>query len=213
MRPDRDLDQRIAGTALAHAGIALAFQPEHLAVGDAWRDGDVERAAVRQRDARLGAVHRVEEIDVEPILRVLPAHREAPPASAAAHAAPLAEQIAEQIAERADILVARGRAIARALLAAGIFAVIALLRPLLAARVDLAAVVAPALLLIADDVVGGGDLLELLLGRLVARIEVGVQLLGELAIGLGDVGGAGGLRHAKYGIGIVCHLIGRSVSG
>ena len=170
------------------------------------RDGDVERAAVWQRDARLGAVHRVEKIDVEAILRVLPAHREAPPASASAHATPLAEQIAEQIAERADVLIARGRAVARALLAAGIFTVIALLRPLLAARVDLAAVVAPALLLIADDVVGGGDLLELLLGRLVARIEVGVQLLGELAIGLGDIGGAGGLRHAKYGIGIVCHL-------
>ena len=102
--------------------------------------------------------------------------------------------------------IAGGRAVARALIAAGIFAIIALLRPLLAARVDLAAVVAPALLLIADDVIGGGDLLELLLGRLVARIEVGVQLLGELAIGLGDVGGAGGLRHAKYGIEIVCHL-------
>ena len=112
-----------------------------------------------QRDARLGAVHRIEEIDIEAILRVLSAHREAPAASAAAACpAPLAEQIAEQIAERADILEARGRAIARALLAAGIFAVIALLRRLLAGRVDLAAVVAPALLLVADDVVGGGDL-------------------------------------------------------
>src|SRR6185312_8851582 len=148
-----------------------------------------------------------EEVDVEPILCVVPAHREAPPSGAAASGpAPLAEQIAEQIAEGANVLVARGRAIARALIAASIFAVVALLRPLLAAGVDLAAVVAPALLLVADDVVSGGDLLELLFGRLVARIEIGVQLLGELAIGLGDVGAAGRLRHAQDGIGIVCHL-------
>ena len=79
-------------------------------------------------------------------------------AAAAWSTAPLAEQIAEQIAEAANVLEARSRAIARAVLAAGIFAVIALLRPLLAARVDLAAVVAAALLLVADDVVGGGDL-------------------------------------------------------
>src|SRR4029078_5451677 len=115
-----------------------------------------------------------------------PAHREAPPSGAAASGpAPLAEQIAEQIAECANVLVARGRAIARALLAAGIFAVVALLPPLLATGVDLAAVVTPALLLVADDVVSGRDLLELLLGRLVARIEIGVQLLGQLAVGLG----------------------------
>ncbi len=201
-----DLDQRVAGSPLADARIALALEPEHLAVSNPGRNGDVERAPIGQRKARLGAVHRIEKIDVEAIMRILPAHGEAPPAGASPRPSPLAEQIAEQIAEGADILEARGRAIARALLAAGIFAVITLLRRFLAGCVDLAAVVAPALLLVADDAVGGRDLLELLLGRLVARIEVGVQLLGELAIGLGDVLRLRGLRHAKYRIEILCHL-------
>jgi len=140
-------------------------------------------------------------------LRVLSAHREPRPAAPSPRRAAAApEQIAEQIAELANILEARRRAIARAVIAAGIFAVIALLRLLLARRVDLAAVEAPALLLVADDVVGGGDRLELLLGRLVARIEVGMQLLGELAIGLGDVGLRRGLGHAEDGIRVFCHL-------
>src|SRR4029078_13562013 len=137
-----------------------------------------------------------------------PAHREAPPSGAAASGpAPLAEQIAEQIAESVNVLVARGRAIARALNAGGIFAVVALLRPLLAAGVDLAAVVAPALLLVADYVGSVGYLLELLFGRLVALIEIGVQLLGELAVSLGDVGAAGRLLHAQDGIGMLSHLM------
>jgi hypothetical protein len=72
-----------------------------------------------------------------------------------------------------------------------------MLRRLLARGVDLARVIALALLLVADNAIGGGDLLELLLGGLVPRIQVGVQLLGELALGLGDVRRARGLRHAE----------------
>src|SRR5262249_34702110 len=173
---------------------------------DAGGNRDVERAPVWQGDARLGAVHRVEEIDFKAILGIGPAHRESSTAtSALAHAATLAEQIAEQVAEGADILEARRRAIARPVLASGIFAVVVLLWPLLPRRVDLAPVVPPALLGIAKDVVGGGDLLEHLLGRLVAGIEVGMQFLGELAIGLGDVPGTRRLRHAKNCIEVFCH--------
>ena len=176
-----------------------------MAVGDAGRNGDIERAPVGQGNACLGAIHTVEEFNLEAVLRVLPAQGVAPPAGTPARASPLAEQIAEEIAEGADILVARGRAIARALLAAGIFAVVALLRRLLAGGVDLAAVVAAALLLVAEDAIGRRDLLELLLGRLVAGVEVRMQLLGELAIGLGDVLGLGGLGDADYGIEVFCH--------
>ena len=53
------------------------------------------------------------------------------------------------------------------------------------------------LLGIAENVVGGGNLLEFVLCRLVSRIEVGMQLLGELAIGLGDVLSLRGARHAE----------------
>ena len=139
------------------------------------------------------------------VLRVLAPHGEPRPAAAPAHAGATAEHVAEEIAERADILEARRGVILRALGPAGIFAVIALLRPLLAARIDLAAVVFSALLGILEDRIGVGDLLELLLGRRVAGIEIGVQLLGELAVGLGNVVGARGLRHAKNGIEILCH--------
>src|SRR5690606_1931529 len=48
-------------------------------------------------------------------------------------------------------------------------------------------VVLLALGLVADDVVGGGDLLEALLGGGVTRVGVGVQLAGELAVGARDL--------------------------
>ena len=86
------------------------------------------------------------------------------------------------------------------------FAVIMLLRPRLPACVDLAEIEAPPLLGVAENVVSGGDLLEFLFGRLVAGIEVGVQLLGEVAVSLGDVLRLGGPGHAENGIEIVCHL-------
>ncbi len=61
---------------------------------------------------------------------------------------------------------------------------------LAAIRVDLAAVELLALLLVAQDVEGGADPLEPLLGLLVARVLIGVQLLGELAERLADLVGA-----------------------
>jgi len=53
------------------------------------------------------------------------------------------------------------------------------------------------LVLVADHVVGGGDLLEPLFCVLVPGVRVGVELLGELPVGLLDVGGRGVLGHAE----------------
>jgi hypothetical protein len=50
-----------------------------------------------------------------------------------------------------------------------------------------------------------GDFLEPVFSRLVPRIEIRVQLLGELAVSLGDFTGLRGLGHAKFGIEILCH--------
>src|SRR5688572_16926940 len=69
-------------------------------------------------------------------------------------------------------------------------------------RVDLAGVIALALVLIADDVVGGIDRLEARLGLGLARIEIGMRFLGGLAIGLADVVLAGIGRHAQRLVGI-----------
>ncbi len=107
------------------------------------------------------------------------------------------EQIAEQVGECPNILEPRRGTIARGVFAPCVFAVIALLRPLLAARVDLAEVVTPALVGVAENVVGGGNLLELVLGGLVARIEVRMQRLRELAVSLGNVLGACVPRYAE----------------
>src|SRR5262249_20905581 len=67
----------------------------------------------------------------------------------------------------------------------------------IAGLVDLAGVVAGALLIDADDLLGGVDLLEALLGFLVALGGVGMMLLGERAEGLLDLGLAGALRNAQ----------------
>ena len=86
--------------------------------------------------------------------------------------------------------------------AAGLVAIEAARRHFLAGGVDLAGVEAAALLGIRQDVVGLRDFLELGLGRLVAGIEVGMVLLGELAERLADVVVRGGPGYAKDGIGI-----------
>src|SRR5439155_10984961 len=59
-------------------------------------------------------------------------------------------------------------------------------------------VVLLAFLLVAEDVVGGRDLLEAILGVLVPAVPVGVVLLGELPVGLLDLGGRGVLGVAQH---------------
>src|SRR5262249_50402830 len=56
---------------------------------------------------------------------------------------------------------------------------------------------------IGEDVVGDRDLLELLLGLLVARVDVRVVLARELAVGLADLVRRGGARDAEDLVGIL----------
>ena len=76
---------------------------------------------------------------------------------------------------------------------------------LVALLVDLAAIVAGALVLVGQDVVGAGQPLEALLGPLVARIDVGMQLLGELAVGGLQLGLAGPFGNAQHFVEIIAH--------
>src|SRR5215831_19625535 len=85
---------------------------------------------------------------------------------------------------------------------AGLVAIEAARRHFLAGGVDLAGIVATALVGIGQDLVGLRDLLEFRLGRLVSGVEVGMVLLGELAEGLADVLLRSGLRHAQHSVGI-----------
>src|SRR4029079_17973029 len=58
----------------------------------------------------------------------------------------------------------------------GEFAIEALLRPLCSAGIDFARIEPPAFLLVPEQVIGSRDFLELLLRRLVARMQIGVKL-------------------------------------
>ena len=70
MRAHHHLDEGVASLAAAETRHAFAFQAQDLPFVDAGGDTDVERAAVRQGDALLRALHRFEKIDLETILRV-----------------------------------------------------------------------------------------------------------------------------------------------
>src|SRR2546429_7593803 len=96
----------------------------------------------------------------------------------------------EQIIEIADIHLALGPVLPP-LRALGMRP-IGMARPLGAAFVDLAAIVAGALLRIRQDDVGGRDRLEARLGGRLPRGQIVVKLLGELAVGLADLVGGGG---------------------
>src|SRR5262249_47485312 len=66
-------------------------------------------------------------------------------------------------------------------------------------------IVSLALFGIGEDVVGDRDLLELLLGGLVARIDVRVMLARQLAVRLADLVRRRGPRHAQRLVGILRH--------
>jgi hypothetical protein len=71
--------------------------------------------------------------------------------------------------------------------------------------VDLAAVELGALVLVAEQVVGARRRREFL-GRLrIVLVAIGMQLLGELAIGLLDLGLARAAGYTECRIGVCCH--------
>ena len=61
-------------------------------------------------------------------------------------------------------------------------------------------VVLGALLLVSEHVVGGGDLLEALLGRAIAWVLVRMQLAGEFPVRLGDGTVIGASIHTEHGV-------------
>ena len=144
-------------------------------------------------------MHRVEEVEVQLGLDVVAALRADRPARATAAAAS-AEQVAEEIAEPAGVAdvfeadVAETGAAAREATAEPAEAAGS------GARRDHLAhlVVLLALLGVAEHVVRGGDLLEALLGVLVPRVGVGVELLRELPVGARDLLVGRARRHAEH---------------
>src|SRR5207253_6908559 len=91
------------------AGRDLTFQAQGLAVVRALGDGDVDGAAIGERDALLASVDRLLQVDLE-----LGAHVRSPSGKAAAEAAfapPPAEHLAEDLVD-VDIVEALGAELA-----------------------------------------------------------------------------------------------------
>jgi hypothetical protein len=141
------------------------------------------------RDADLRAPERILEGDPNVRLEVVPAHRPTAraPASAAEHAAEEIPEIREvELLEvhAAHVLAAAGKA-ASPRRAEGVVGT-----PLLGVR---------------EDVVCGLDLLEPILGAVVAGVAVRVVLAGELPVGLLDVVVGGVLRDSEDLVGVRAH--------
>ena len=89
-------------------------------------------------------------------------------------------------------------AVAHVRIGLGILAIEVALRLALSSRlVDLTSIIALALVRIADDIVGSIDLLEVLVRLRLARIEIGMRLLGRLAVSRADIVLAGVGSHAQ----------------
>ena len=109
-----------------------------------------------------------------------------------------AQELRKQIVALREVPVSRLALIRMAALG-GVIAIVAGVRrrPLRPRGVDLAGVEAPPLLRVGKQIIGPADLLEPLLRLLVARIEIRVQLLGQLSISRANLVSRGGLGDSE----------------
>lgn len=191
-----DLDQGIAGRTFAKSRPALAGQAQDLPVFEPGRNGHVQGAAIRQGEPPHGAERGGQEIDAERITRVRALGVEI-------GAGAPAEGLGEDPVQVLGIEGLLGPVLGPARVVAEVAIELTCGRLLLARGVDLAPIEAGALLRIGQQGIGRGDRLETLFGFLLARIEVGVMQLGELAIARPDLRLRRGSRYAQQFIGII----------
>src|SRR5580700_3731199 len=182
---DVHFDQRIAGRAAAKAGAALASEPQHLTVFDPGRYRDVEPFLGGERQPLLSASRRRDEIDGQREMPVAAARSDPRSGLAASPAAGRAEG-GEQILEVAQIHLAVGP-VSPPLSAFRLTSIIAARRALGAGFVDFTPIVPRPLVGIREQVVGCRDFFERRFRFGFSRIDVGMKLLGELAIGFADL--------------------------
>ena len=175
-----DRHQGVARFAPAETGMTLPSQPQHLAVVQPGWDGNVERLAVGHGHPFLGTRHRLREGHGHRVGGI--------GASGSDPGAALAEDLGEQV-----FLALRRASLPAALVleagaGLGMLAVELAFGSLAlgAGCVYLTVVETRALLLVAHDVIGRGDLLEARFRTFIVGIEVRVVFLGESAVGLAD---------------------------
>src|SRR5687767_802626 len=175
--------------AVAHAHLAASLTRLARGFARAGLGGGAGArfAALQARDLhlRLEAGRGLLERDLQLVLEVLPAHRAraAAAASAAGAGEEVVEDVFEQRAEPTLEAAAGGRA-----------------------RCGAEAVVVRALVGIGENRVGLAELLEALLGLLVTGILVGMELHGQLPVGLLQLGVAGTLVDAENLVIVASHL-------
>src|SRR6516164_1265671 len=220
MRGDADGDQEITGLVTGRA-LALPLQADLLAVGDAGGDLDVELLAARQPHALLTAFHRLfqrrghrdVEIEVEADAAGFKLEGIAAARATACAGGSAAEHAVQDVLKTAGTAAAGGKAAAgtgaegEALEAAGTRAAARTAagktgEARLALGVDLAAVELLALVLVAQNLVGGIDLGESRRRLRVVLVRVGMVFLRKLAIGALDRRSVGAPRHPQDLIGV-----------
>ena len=176
---ERALDLlHLAATVAGLAGHRARSRCGTAAAADVAQDGGVDLQLTGDPEGRLG------ELDLEPHERVLAATGARTRSTALGAAGTLAaEEGVHDVGEREPSSLARTAATERIS----------------------AQVVHPALLGVGEDVVGGGDLLEPVLGRGVG-VHVGVQLTGETAVRLLDLGRVSVPGHTEDLVGVLAHV-------
>src|SRR5260221_9390807 len=217
----RDLDRHNRVAAAAGPLLALAGEADAGAVLETLRELQVDRLAVSERDPLRLQRDRILERDLQPVCHVgtllrgastLAKSAERAAGGAAARRAP--EKTLEQIAEIGGIAAATAEveileSAARlgpspARLVAAEAAAKRHLRVTL--LVDLAAVVAGALVLVRQQIVGLRYFPETLGCVGIVLVAVGVKLLGEAAIGLLDLGLGRAALQAQPLVEVECHV-------
>ena len=179
---DLDFDERIARAALTSSGRAFSAQSKDLAVDQTRPDRHIERAAIPQGQAFVRTADRLRKFNREAILQILPS-----PVCMRPCTAP--QKLCETVFRVHEICEAGTISVRMALIGGSEILIVFLPGPLRPGLVYLATVEALAFLRIAQQVVSAGDLFEFFFGLLVARIEIWVTILCQLAVCLLNIGG------------------------
>src|SRR5439155_20338260 len=176
---------KIATRPAGPARFALAGDAHTGAIGYAGRNLDLKglKATVRllNLDRAKRAGEGLLETDRDRVIDVLAANRPVPPATRASASKQLLEEVAEIVGfdRRSEIDITRARRASKSTRPADVYA-----SPF--SRLDLLPFVAEAIVLfpfpgVCQNLVRLTQLLELGLGRLVIRVQIGMELASELA--------------------------------
>jgi len=225
-----NLDHDDPVTISADPKLPLVLEAHHRAIINAGGQFEVDRLAIGQRDALIAPGGGIGEGHGEAVLDIGPATRRrgwrrlaAEPAARActrllARFAP--EQPFEQVAEinligadPAEIRAARPRAIRAAASVAAARAHPGKGVGRIALAIDFAAIKLGALGLVGQQIIGAGDVGKSLRRVGFVLVAIGVQFLGELAIGALDVRFGRGAGYAKRAVRIAHAVLARCNSG